>query len=237
MKPWVKPLCALATGIATLAITFSFTQLPEVKAAYPAGDFTLALSTFQRVTSLDQLTALFGNPPDGVKLAAMTAGNSLDLYAYIPVYTIFLIWAALMLGQDAGAKGRVLQWFAIVAILIGCAGDVLETSSQLAISTDWSNAAVALPRVAPGCWIKFFGIAAHALGCAALCLAGERKRWILGVLGVAPIIATTAEYLHLTPIGAALTPAFAVFWIAVLVVAVADLLRVSRQPRAVGAGA
>jgi hypothetical protein len=232
MKPWVKPLCALVTGVATLAITYGFTQLPEVKAAYPAGNFTLALSTFQRATSMDQLTALFGNPPDAVKLAAMTAGNSLDLYAYIPVYTIFLIWTALMLSQDASGKGRALQWFAIIAILIGCAGDVLETSSQLAISTDWNHAAAALPRVASGCWIKFFGIAVHALGCTALCLTGERKRWILGVLGVLPLIATAAEYLHLTPIGAALTPAFALFWVAVLVVALADLFRVTRQPRA-----
>lgn len=238
MKPaWVTSLCTLVTGVATMGVTYGFTQLAAVKAAYPAGDFTLQLSAFQRATSMDQLTALFGNPPDAGKLAAMTAGNSLDLYAYIPVYTIFLIWAALMLGQDANGKGRALQWFPIIAILVGCAGDILETASQLAISMDWNNAAAALPRVAVGCWTKFFGIAVHAIGCSALCFTGDRKRWILGVLGVLPLIGTTAEYLHLVPIGAALTPTFGIFWVALIVVAVADLLRATRKSQVVSAAA
>ena len=177
MKPWVGPLCALVTGVATLAILVGFSQLAEVKSAYPNGDFSVALSAFQRATSVQELTPLFGNPPDAGKLAAMTAGNTLDLYGFIPVYTIFLLWGAIMLGQ-----GRALMWFPIIAVLIGCAGDIYETSSQLAISTDWSQAAALQPHVAMGCWIKFFGLAFHALGCSALCFTGDRKRWILAYL-------------------------------------------------------
>jgi hypothetical protein len=226
MKPWVKPLCALATGIATLAITVGFTLLPEVKAAYPHGDFTEALSAFQRATSMDQLASLFGVPPDAGKLAAMTAGNRLDLYGFIPVYSIFLIWGAWMLGQ-----GRSLVWLPIIALLIGTAGDVVETSAQLAVTTDWANAATALPRVAFGCWIKFFGLAAHALGCGVLCLTGGKKRWILGVLAVLPIIGTTGAYFAALQ-ASVMSASFAVFWIALLVTAAIELARTRRAPQA-----
>jgi hypothetical protein len=229
MKPaWAAPLCALATGVATLVITVSFTQLAEVKAAYPHGDFSLALGAFQRATSMDQLAALFGAPPDAGKLAAMTAGNTLDLYGYIPVYTIFMLWAAIMLGQNEQGRGRALMWFPILAALVACAGDIVETTSQLAISTDWTHAASALPRVAPGCWTKFFGLAVHALGCSALCFTGARKRWILGVIGLAPIVATVAEFTHHAAMSSAMTPALGVFWIALLVVAAVELYRAAR---------
>ena len=232
MKPWVSPLCALVTGIATLAILVGFSQLAEVKAAYPNGDFSAALSAFQRATSVDQLIALFGNPPDSGKLAAMTAGNSLDLYGFIPVYTIFLLWGAIMVG-----RGRALVWFPIVAVLIGCAGDIYETSSQLAISTDWSKAGALQPHVAMGCWIKFFGLAVHALGVSALCFTGERKRWILGVLGLTPIIGTTLDYFELVHIPALMTVTFALFWVALIVVAAIEVFHTTRKPAAISAAA
>lgn len=232
MKAWVAPLCALVTGIATLAILVGFSQLPEVEAAYPNGDFATALSAFQRATSIDQLTALFGNPPDGGKLAAMTAGNTLDLYGFIPVYTIFLLWGAILLGQ-----GRALMWFPIVAVLIGCAGDIYETSSQLAISTDWSKAASTQPHVAIGCWIKFFGLAVHGLGCSALCFTIERKRWILGVLGLTPIVGTAVEFFHLAEIPTLMTATFSLFWVGLIVVAAIELFRTTRTVQAASAAA
>lgn len=230
MKSWVAPLCTLVTGIATLAILVGFSQLPEVKAAYPAGDFSAALSAFQRAASVQELYPLFGNPPDPGKLAAMTAGNTLDLYGFIPVYTIFLLWGAIMLGQ-----GRAPMWFPIIAVLIGCAGDIYETSSQVAISTDWSKAAALQPHVAMGCWIKFFGLAVHALGCSALCFTGAHKRWVLGVLGVTPIIGTAGDYFHLLHIPTLMTMTFALFWIALIVAAAAELFATTRKPQAASA--
>jgi hypothetical protein len=175
---------------------------------------------------------LFGNPPDGGKLAAMTAGNSLDLYGFIPVYTIFLLWGAIMVG-----RGRALVWFPIVAVLVGCAGDIYETSSQLAISTDWSKAGALQPHVAMGCWIKFFGLAVHALGVSALCFTGERKRWILGVLGLTPIIGTTLDYFELVHIPALMTVTFALFWVALIVVAAIEVFHTTRKPAAISAAA
>ncbi|MFT3729092.1 MAG: hypothetical protein QM759_14820 [Terricaulis sp.] len=235
MKPsWIAPLCTLATGVATLGILVGFSQLAEVKAAYPAGDFTDALGAFQRATSMDQLTTLFGDPPDAGKLAAMTAGNTLDLHAFIPVYTIFLIWGALMLGQNADGKGRALQWFPLIAVLIGCAGDIVETSAQIAVSSDYAHAAAALPRVAPGCWTKFFGLAVHALGCSALCLTGVCKRWILGVLGLLPIVGTAGNYFHALQ-ASAMSATFAVFWVGLLVAAAVELFRVTRMAPATSA--
>jgi hypothetical protein len=201
-------------------ILMGFAQLPEVKAAYPHNDFSIALGAFQRATSMQELYGLFGNPPDTAKLAAMTAGNTLDLYGFIPVYTLFMLLSAVLLGG-----GRALMWFPIIAAAVACAGDLLETISQIAVSTDWSHAAATLPRVAPGCWTKFFGLAVHALGCSALCFTGARKRWILGVLGLTPIVAATADYLHLVHTSALMTLTFGVFWVALLVVAVIELFR------------
>ena len=219
MKRWLIPLCAVATGLATLAIAVAFGALGEVKAAYPHGDFALALGAFQRATSMSEFYALFGNPPDLGKLAAMTAGNRLDLYGFIPVYTSFMLFSALLLG-----KARGLTWVPVVAAIVACAGDIVETTSQLAVSTDWAHAAQSLPSVAPGCWTKFFGLAGHAIGCSVLCFTGARKRWILGVVGLAPLIVTSSVYWHLAA-PTLMTMVFSVFWIALLAVGVLELAR------------
>src|SRR5262249_28676731 len=102
---------------------------------------------------------------------------------------------------------------------------------------DWSHAAAVLPRVAPACWTKFFGLAVHALGCSALCFTGPNKRWILGVLGLTPIIATKAEFFHLVHIPTLMTLTFGVFWVALLVVAALELFRAMRKPQAASAPA
>jgi hypothetical protein len=226
-QKWGAPLIATATGIATFAILVAFSLLPEVKAAYPHGDFSVALGAFQRAAAMDELYRLFGNPPDVGKLAAMTAGNTLDLYGFIPVYTIFLLSSALTLGE-----ARALTWFAVIAALVGCAGDLLETISQLGVSTDWAHAGAILPRVAPGCWIKFFGLAAHALGCSALCFTGPDKRWLLGGLGLTPIVATSADFVHLASASTAMTLVFGLFWVGLLIVAGRKLLGAVRAASA-----
>jgi hypothetical protein len=224
---WGAPLVATATGIATFAILIAFGLLPEVKAAYPHGDFSAALGAFQRANTMDELYRLFGNPPDAGKLAAMTAGNTLDLYGFIPVYTIFLLSSALTLGEARG-----LAWFALIAALVGCAGDLLETISQLGVSTDWAHASAILPRVSPGCWTKFFGLAVHALGCSALCFTGPHKRWILGALGLTPIVATSADFLHFASAATAMTLVFGLFWLGLLIVACGKLVAAMRTASA-----
>lgn len=218
-KVW--PIATIGLGLATLAILIGFSFLPEVKAAYPDGDFSAALSAFQRAETMAELNALFGAPPEPDKLAAMTAGNTLDLYAFAPVYALFLCAAALML---ADGSTRPLALLAIVFALIGAGADALETHAQLRMTADWSRAETLLPLVAPSAWIKYFGLSFHALACSAICLVSERKRWIVGGLGFVPVTATFAAWTGAVQVPSLMTAAFGAFWIALLAIAVREAL-------------
>lgn len=216
------PIATAIFGVVTLIVLVSFSMLPDVRAAYPNADFTTALNAFQHATSMTQLDALFGNPADPSKLRAMTSGNTLDLFAFIPAYGLFMIAGAAMLAR--GIRTPIV-WLALGPALVGIGGDVVETVNQLHMTQDWSHASLSLPLVAPGCWAKFFGIALHALGSSAICFMGERKRWILGALGILPILGVSADALHVLPTPALMSVVFGVFWIALLVVAILETVR------------
>jgi hypothetical protein len=220
------PIATIVFGLAGLGVLLSFSQLPEVVSVYPSGAFGPALSAFQRAASMADLAAIFGSPPDPAKIAAMTAGNQLDLFAFIPAYTLFLIAAGIML---AGDPKQPLAWLAIMTALIAAVGDVMETAGQLGITTDWTHAETYLRFVAPAAWIKFFALAAHALVCAAICYRSEPKRRIVGALGCIPVLGVLAAALDLAPIPSLMTSVFGAFWIALIVVAT---LKVVRPPSA-----
>lgn len=222
MSTRLWPIATAILGAATLATLFAFTRIPEIGAAYPDGDFTRALSAFQRARTMEELAALFGAPPDDGKLRAMTAGNWLDLVVFVPVYTAFLASAAAML---AGSIKTRLAWLAIVPALIAALADGVETWAQIQMTTDWSRAAELLPIVAPASWTKYFALGAHALGCTIICFKGPRKRWLLGAIGFAPIAGVFAERFGLLNVLTVMTAVFGVFWIALLVTAISDLLR------------
>lgn len=209
-------------GVATLVILIAFSILPEVRAAYPNGDFATALNTFQHATSMAQLDALFGSPADPARLRAMTSGNTLDLFGFIPAYGLFMIAGATML---SGGLRKPIVWLALAPALVAIAGDIVETLNQLRMTKDWANAAAFLPFVAPACWTKFFSIALHALCCGAICFMSQHKRPILGVLAVLPILAVSADALHLLPAPALMSAVFGLFWLALLAVAILETAR------------
>ena len=220
-RPRAWPIATAIFGLATLAMLVGFSLLPEVRAAYPHGDFGPALSAFQRATDISELGALFGAPPDQAKLAAMTAGNTLDLFGFIPVYTIFLVCAAAML---AGGVRKPLAWAAIAPAMLGAVADIVETWTQLQMTADWTHAEELLPAVAPACWTKYFALAAHALGCTAICLAGKPRRWIVGALGFIPIAGVFADWTGALQIPSLMSMTFGVFWLALLGLALAQIL-------------
>lgn len=216
------PLATALLGVATLVIVVAFGLLPDVRAAYPSGDFSAALNTFQHAASMSQLEALFGSPADPAKLRAMTAGNTLDLFAFIPAYGLFMLAGAALFG---GGLSRPLAWLAAAPALVGVAADIVETWAQLRMTADWSHAGAALPLVAPACWTKYFGIALHALGLSAIALTGARKRWIIGALGALPILAVSADALNALPTAALVTGALGAFWLALLALGAIEALR------------
>ncbi|HVY86498.1 MAG TPA: hypothetical protein VG943_15300 [Caulobacterales bacterium] len=225
MNARLLPLATLVFGVVTLLITLAFPQLPSVRVAHFAqGDFSAALNAFQRAATPADLAAVFGAPPDLTILDAMTAGNRLDLFAFIPSYTLFLACAALTV---AGGLKRRLAWLTLALLAIALAGDVIETSTQLAITADYARARTHLP-VAPWCWTKFIGLGAYSWAIALASL-GERKRYVLALLNLPPLPATLAAFFGLTPSMQGASLAFAAAWIALLVIAALELLRKDRR--------
>jgi hypothetical protein len=126
--------------------------------------------------------------------------------------------------------GKGWTWIALAPALIAIGGDILETWSQLRMTSDWPHAAAFLRGVAPGCWIKFFFIALNALGCSAIALFGPRRRVVLGLLGLPPILVVSADWFHLLPAPALMTAAFGVWWVALLLVAAMETFRAKDAP-------
>jgi hypothetical protein len=215
------PIATIVLGLAAIAVVMAFQQLPDVKAVYAVGEFPPELSRFQRAVTLEDLAGVFDRPADPAKLAAMEAGNTLDLYGFIPAYTLFLIAGAAML---AGGLRAPLAWLSIIPTLICAGADVVETSRQIAITQDYANAAAHLP-LAPWCWTKYFALAFGAVGASAICFFGERKRWVVGAIGFVPLAATFADWAGLIQVPTLMTMSSGVFWIALIVVAVIELAR------------
>lgn len=221
MKARFWPLATIAFGLITWAIAIGFSTLPEVRAVYASGAFGPALGLFQRAETPADLDAVFGNPAAPAIIAAMHAGNTLDLYGFIPAYELFLVAAAAML---AGGARKPLALLSIVPTLIGAGADVIETWTQLRMTADWANAEDLLP-IAPLCWTKYFALALGALGASAICLLGARKRWIVGLLGFAPLGAAFADWAGLIAIPTLMTAGFGAFWIALVAVGFMETAR------------
>ena len=181
-------IAASIFGLATLGVFVAFNFLPDVSAVYAPGEAANYVSAFQRSTTMADLALVFGDPADPAIIAAMDQLNTLDLFAFIPVYAIFLIAAAFMLGGNA-----VLKWLAVVAALIGAGGDVVETYQQLQLTADYQNAATHLPLVAPMHWVKYAGIGLNGVFVAALCFTGAVALYWTTLLVVSIIAAVRAK--------------------------------------------
>lgn len=218
MKTW--PLTALVFGLATLVVFAAFNFMPAVTQVYAPGEMAPALSAFQRAETMADLQSVLGNPPNVRVVAAMDAINTLDLYAFIPAYAVFLIACAAMLG--GGLQTRV-AWPAIAFALLGAAADVGETFQQLHVTANWQLAHERLP-IAPWHWAKYTLLALNGVAVAAICFLSVNKRWVLGVLALAPLPLVAAAWLAVSS-PRLFSAAFAVYWIALLVVAVIETVR------------
>jgi len=213
-------LITLIFGLATLGVFVAFRFLPEVQGATMLGDLPSFVSSFQRAETLADLAVLFGVPPDAASLAAMNALNTLDLYAFIPSFTIFLIAGVFML---AGAPNGPLPWAAIVFVLIGAGADVIETSRQLGLGRDFSNAEAYLP-IAPWHWLKYGALGLNGLAVAGLCFLRGPRRYVLGFAALLPLPAVLAAWAGLAE-PRVFAIALTLYWVALLVAAGFSLVR------------
>lgn len=212
-------LVTLVLGLATLGAFLWLGLAPEVTSVYGRNEVALAVSEFQRSVTPADLARVFGEPADPAIIAAMDSVNTRDLWVFIPAYTLFLIAAALLLSQERGP----ITWAAIAFALIGGAADAVETVIQLRITADYANAGQHLP-VATWHWTKYLGLALNGLAVAALCLLGAHKRWIVGVIALAPLPLVLLAWAGVTS-PRLFSVAFAAYWIALLVLALIETVR------------
>ncbi|MGE0742427.1 MAG: hypothetical protein AB7O98_13890 [Hyphomonadaceae bacterium] len=226
MNARLWPIVTIVGGLATFGVFVAFGMLPEVQTAYAAGAAPGAVSQFQRAeTMADLVQVLGGDPPNPAIAAAHTALNTLDLKVFIAAYTIFLIGSALMIGGPRAP----LTWAAIAAAVAGAGGDFVETSKQLAVTADWANAEAQLP-IATWHWIKYFSLGASGFAIAALCVLGERRRWILAVLALAPLVCMVLVYAGVIASPRVFQGAITLYWLALLALAVKEAVRAKDAP-------
>lgn len=213
-------------GAAVLAVTIAFALLPEMRAA---GECVArgAVIQFEFARNIDDLVAVFGPPGStcrALTIAAMDAVNILDLLIFIPAYVAFCMCAALYL--SGGQWGRPLAAAAVASAVLAGLADVLETSTLLEITRDLDAPGDLLRSSQLGAWGKFALLAAHALFCAGLCLTGEKRRWILGIVLLAPALGVAAAATDHVTRASLMSVTFVLAWVALLGFAIRDVLRV-----------
>lgn len=218
-------IATIVTGVITLGISAAFAMLPEVQAAgecFQRG----AVIQFEFARNLADLIAIFGEPQSTCRplvVTAMDAVNHLDIWAFIPAYTLFGICAVLFLAD--GAWQRPLVIIAIGAALVAAAGDYLETITLLSLTQTLDAPGGLLQYSQLGAWSKFALLAAHAAFCAGICYVSEKKRYTLGaILMLPPFGVAAAAYDHVT-LSNVMGAAFAVAWLALLIVAIVSVVR------------
>lgn len=213
-------IAAAALGVLTLAVFVVFAMLPEMRAAgtclAPGSVVQFELAR----NSLD-LLAIFGEPASACRplaIVAMDAVNRIDLWVFIPAYTLFCIAGALFLSN--GVLFRPLTVAAMTAAVLAAAADYLETTTLLAITPTLDSAEALMPYSQLGAWTKFALLAAHALFCAGLCYVTEQRRTILGVLLVLPTFGVLAAAYDHVALASVMNAAFALAWLALLAMAI-----------------
>lgn len=212
------PLIVLLLGLAAIGATVAFSFLPEVRAAYPDGEFTAALGQFQSATSLLDLAPVLSSPE---AIVAQTAAARFDLYVYLPLYGLFLLAACAMLAQ--GVR-RLEFWAPALLTSAGLAGDAVETLAQLRILADISSAGAALSALQVGAQLKFIGLALGALACGVVAFVKPRRNWPVVVTGAAAPVLLGVDRLLLSS-----TAGFAIgaglFWVTLILTAAWRLIR------------
>ena len=225
MSGRLSAIATIVTGLATLGISTAFAMLPEVQAA---GDCFQrgAVIQFEFARNLRDLLAIFGEPESACRplvVTAMDAVNVLDVWAFIPAYTLFCIAAALFLAE--GDWKRPLVIIAIGAALLAAASDYLETVTLLSITQTIDTPGGLLQFSQLGAWSKFALLAAHSVFCAGICYISEQKRYTLGaILMLPPFGVLAAAYDHLT-LSNVMSAGFVVAWVALLVMAIVSVVR------------
>lgn len=224
MSARLWPLATLILGLATLAVFIALGAQDAVRGVYSQAEVGVAVSAFQRAETPVDIAAVFGDPADPARVAAMDAINTLDLWGFIPAYMLFLSAAAIMVG---GLRDR-WSWAAIAFALVGGGADAIETWTQLRLTANLADPAANLP-IAPWHWLKYAALALHGVAIATLCILSTPKRWIIFVLALASLPLVAGAYVELLS-PRLFSASFAAYWIALLILAAMQTVRAKGSP-------
>lgn len=181
---WI--LCfVFGVGVMGLAAWFAGTT-PSQACSGQLAPGTSPFLAFQLARTIDDIEAVFGRAGDPCRtgmVAALDLANKVDLIAFIGMYTGFLACFFLALRRPGFAG---LAGVGLVATAVACLSDVLETSTQLYITSYLPGPVTSLVFLAIGSTGKFLGIAVAAVCAGAAMLV---RGGILGRLAGAACVA------------------------------------------------
>lgn len=204
-------LCLIA-GIAVIVVQLWMGTVGNTEPCGPS-DGLPSILAFELVCSPSDVDALFGSEPCRGQLAtAMDQINTIDVFAFIPAFTSFLIFAALALQ----GRGKRISWMAVIVAIAAGLCDQAEDQILLDIS---SNLPGTQPQIDRLFWFvrgKFalLGVAPILIG--SLMLKGDRLEIVLAVFmivgGGVAVIGAFGPY-------QVMAPGIGVGWVALLAVA------------------
>jgi hypothetical protein len=225
---WV--LCVVfGVGVIGLVAWFSAVA-PSQACSGQLAPGTSPLLAFQLARTTEDIEAVFGrdgNPCRAGMVAAMDLANKVDLIAFIGMYSGFLACFFLAL-LCSGFFG--LASVGLVAAVVACVCDVLETSVQLYITSSLPGTVTSLVLLAIGSTGKFLGIAVAAMcaGAAMLVRGGIFGR-LAGAMCVAGGLMVVLG-LNYSPARPALGAGIVIAWILILLYATAATMRRAPAP-------
>jgi hypothetical protein len=179
-----------------------------------------ALLVYQLSRTPADIEAVFGAAGDPCRtamVAAMDRANTVDLLGFIPTYTAFLACFFLAL-RRAGTE--TVARIGLATVLTAALFDVLETATQLHITTQLPGGTTSLLLLTIGSRGKFLGLAVVCI-CAGLAMFARGKlvgrgAGVLCIAGGLMVLAGLAA----VPARAALSAGNAIAWIVMLLYAV-----------------
>lgn len=203
-------------ALGVVVILAGFSAIPGI---YDCGGDD-PIFAFEMATSPASVEALL--PPEcrAAHIAAQRSGLFLDIVAFVPVYSLFLIFGAVSLAREGGATALVR--FTIGAVVIAAALDQYENALLLGILDRFPGAQADFDHLffPPRAKFLLLGLAVAATGLLHLARPGWRK-----LIGVAALVGGAASAVAVVIREDLVLKASAGAWLALIVAALALALR------------
>ncbi|MEQ1931618.1 MAG: hypothetical protein ABL957_13965 [Parvularculaceae bacterium] len=216
---------AALSAVAVIAIALGFLPIPGMDACSTAREPTLA---FELVKTPAEAAALF---PDHCRSAHMSAQRTalhLDIWAFVPAYSILLILSFLALRREGGALAARAASLGMVTLALAALFDWFENYQLLRILDDFPGSQATIDLLIPAPRAKFILLGLAVAGVGALHFARGLRlgRWRMlagGVTALGGLVSAGGVLVNRDLI----LPAAAAAWLALMA---ATFILAARKP-------